>query len=349
VTLGMLAAAGAAPLLPAISTLGAVLAFALAFALSVMWFQILRGPLVRLAKVGILHVHPFGWLNAVVSNVDHWINATVAGTERAVTWSLHALMLCIATGAKLTEDAARATWQGQDWLRRHTARHAGAQTGQSIDPRLKKLEQEFRGIEAQLAQLEKAAHAQGAVGAAAPTINLAHLQHGIDRLAKQVGQLAHEVDAVEHAQAHAGAKAKPGTQAIPRTKPRAVPRTKPATRHWSDILTKLGATALVVAALGRMGLGWLRCPSLLRMGKRIGCGGFGWLEGFFATAFEAMVVLDLCKFALAAQRLARLIVPQLAGTLLVQNAVCLGGGASYPSAHDSPKTLTTITLPSAHD
>jgi hypothetical protein len=111
----------------------------------------------------------------------------------------------------------------------------------------------------------------------------------------------------------------------------------------------LGAVALVAAALGRLGLGWLRCPSLLRMGRKMGCAGFGWLEGFFATAFEALVVLDLCRFALAAQRLAKELVPQLAGTLLVQNAVCLGGGASYPSAHDSPKTLTRVTLPTAHD
>ncbi len=116
-----------------------------------------------------------------------------------------------------------------------------------------------------------------------------------------------------------------------------------------ELTVGLGAAALVATALGRIGLGWIRCPALGRIGKKIGCGGFSWLEGFFATTFEALVVLDLCRFALAAQQLARVIVPSLAGTLLVQNAVCLGGGASYPSAHDSPKVRTKLTLPSASD
>jgi hypothetical protein len=268
---GLLAAAPAAPILPAISTLGAVLAFALAFALSVMWFQILRGPLVRLAKLSILHVHPFGWLNAVVTNVDHWLNAAVEGTERAVTWSLHALMLCIGTGAKLTEDAARATWQALEWERKHTTRHVSAPVPQSISPRLKTLEKEYRGIDARLDQIEHREQAQKAVGAAAGTIDHAQLQRGIDKLAKQVGHLAHEVDALGHADTHAGAKAKPGEQAIPRTKPRAVPRTRAPSRHWTDVITKAAGAALVAFSLARLGLGWLRCGGVKKVGKRL-CG-----------------------------------------------------------------------------
>jgi hypothetical protein len=301
--------------------------------------------LIRLAAVHILHYHPFHWLAEVVTNVDKWLKSAEEGGERGMTWSLHTLMWSLSTSAKLTRDLAHATWSGLEWERRHTTRHVSAPVPQSIDPRIKTLEREYKGIEAELKQLERREQAQKAVGATAGTIDHAHLQRGIDRLAKRTGTLEHEVAGLEHAQAHAGAKARPGAVPVPRV----VPRSKPATRHWSDILTKLGAVGLVGYALARMGLSWLRCPSLLRMGKRIGCGGFGWLEGFFATAFEAMVVLDLCRFALAAQSLAKLLVPQLAGTLLVQNAVCLGGGASLPSAHDSPKTLTRVTLPSAHD
>jgi hypothetical protein len=113
-----------------------------------------------------------------------------------------------------------------------------------------------------------------------------------------------------------------------------------------ELTVGLGAVALVGAALGRLGLGWLRCPALGRVGRKIGCGGFSWLEGFFAEAFEALLVIDLCRFALAAQSLARFVVPQLGAVLLVENAVCLGGGASLPSAHDVTRVSTSITLPS---
>lgn len=115
------------------------------------------------------------------------------------------------------------------------------------------------------------------------------------------------------------------------------------------ITAGLGAVALVGTALGRMGLGWLRCPSLSRVGRRIGCGGFGIIEEFLAPAFEALVVLDLCRFALAAQRLAREFVPALGLVILTADAICLGGGASLPSAHDSKVVSTRIRLPSASD
>jgi hypothetical protein len=110
-----------------------------------------------------------------------------------------------------------------------------------------------------------------------------------------------------------------------------------------------GAAALVATAFGRLGLRWLRCPALGRVGRKIGCGGFGFLETLLAETFEAMLILDLCRMAVAMQRLAREVVPALGVFLLVENAVCLGGGASLPSAFDSPRVTTRITLPSAHD
>ena len=111
----------------------------------------------------------------------------------------------------------------------------------------------------------------------------------------------------------------------------------------------LGAVALVGTALERMGLKWLRCPALSRVGRKIGCNGFGILDELLAPAFEALVVLDLCRFALAAQRLAREFVPALAAVILTADAICLGGGASLPSAHDSPRLNLKIKLPSASD
>lgn len=111
----------------------------------------------------------------------------------------------------------------------------------------------------------------------------------------------------------------------------------------------VAAVATLDLTLRRAGMHWLRCPSLNRLGRKIGCNGFANLEAFLSPAVEALIVLDLCRFALAAQGVARTIVPQLGPVLLVENAVCLGGGGSLPSAHDSPSVRTSITLPTAHD
>lgn len=254
-----------------IGYLGSLLLFCLAVALTVLWVQILRGPLIRLATVSVLRVHPFGWLNTVVNNVDRWLKAAEEGGERGMTWSLHSLMWTFSTTAKLLADLAEASYHLRNRVVHNETHHVGANTGQSISPRLKTLEREYRGIDARLDDVEKRERVQRGVGAAAGTADHAQLQRGIDRLNKRVGHLAHELDAVEHAQAHAGAKAKPGTQAIPRTVPRVVPRARPATRHWTDVLTKLGAAALVGYALARMGLSWLRCGNVRRAGKTL-CG-----------------------------------------------------------------------------
>ncbi len=114
-----------------------------------------------------------------------------------------------------------------------------------------------------------------------------------------------------------------------------------------ELTVGLGAVALVTAALVRMGFKWVKCDSAKSLSRKLTCSHFAFLEGFFAEAFEALLVLDLCRFALAAQKLARFVVPQLGAVLLVENAVCLGGGATLPSAHDVTRVSTSITLPSA--
>lgn len=133
-----------------------------------------------------------------------------------------------------------------------------------------------------------------------------------------------------------------------------VGQTPSSIRRFGHRLTRLermtvglGAVALVAGAMRRMGLGWLRCAPLSRVGRKIGCGGFGVLEEFLSPAFEALLVADLCRFALLTQSVVREIVPELGVFLLVQNAVCLGGGASLPSAADKVSVHTKITLPSA--
>ncbi len=257
--------------IPAFSTLGAVLAFILAVALTVMWVQILRGPLVRLAGTHFLGVHPFGFLTSVVSNVDGWLSAAEKGTERAVVWSFHTTMAAFSTTAKLTEDLALATWQGLHGQARHFTKHTGAAEAQSVSPRVKALEREYKGIDQRLDRVERREQAQRAAGAAAGTIDHATLQRGIDRLAKREAAIEREIHGIEHVQSHAGAKAIPGSTAIPRTVPRVVPRSKGAAHHWTDVMTKVAAAGLVATALTRLGLKWVRCPNVGRLGRFL-CG-----------------------------------------------------------------------------
>jgi hypothetical protein len=120
-------------------------------------------------------------------------------------------------------------------------------------------------------------------------------------------------------------------------------------KRLEKLLTIPGAIALTTMALTHMGLGWLKCDSLRRLGKGIGCTGFAALEELLAPAVEAVTILELCNYALAAQRLARVVVPQMGVLLLTADALCLGGGASLPSARDAQIISTKISLPSAVD
>ena len=51
----------------------------------------------------------------------------------------------------------------------------------------------------------------------------------------------------------------------------------------------------VAWALSRLGLGFLRCQSVGRLGKRIGCNGFKALEELLFGVIDALVIADLCQ------------------------------------------------------
>lgn len=263
----------AAPAVPAagalVSLFFSVIYFLVATAVVVLWVQIGRKPLVKVANVSILTHHPFHFVGTVVSNVDHWLDSTQKGSERAMTWSLHALMWSISLGYQMTLDLARATYDLRNRMMHLTTSHVGAQTGQSISPRLKRLEQEYKGIEAGLKDLKRREAAKRSTGAAAGAQDWKQLRHGIDRLTREVGQITRELHGIEHGQTHAGAKARPGTHAIPQTAPRVVPRTRAPAHHWTDILTKASAAALVSYALARWGASWLKCRNWRTIGNRL--------------------------------------------------------------------------------
>jgi len=102
-----------------------------------------------------------------------------------------------------------------------------------------------------------------------------------------------------------------------------------------------GAVAL---ALSRLGLGWLRCNSLSRLGKRIGCGGFAALEDLLFGAVTALAVTDICEFANVAMGTAELIRPALLELVDVEDAlVGCHGATGAPPLEPSRLRLPTNT------
>lgn len=100
----------------------------------------------------------------------------------------------------------------------------------------------------------------------------------------------------------------------------------------------VGAVAI---ALARLGLGWLRCPSLGKLGKRIGCGGFGLLDELFAASFVAFAAADICTFANVAMGTAELLRPALLELVDVEDALVGCHGATGVR----PLHTTALRLP----
>lgn len=294
-----------------------------AWAATIGWlFTSLAGQLRRVSiHTRLIDWEPFGpvadFLESLDRNVREALNYAALKSEKGAVWLFAQAWHQLRWLGREIGDLADTVAHAFDRTIRVDVPHA---VRAALAPTLRAV----HGIDRKLGRLEALEHALAK-----------RLQHGIDRLDRAVTKT------LPHAIAHVGARVGITARQIRRL----ARRVARAERH----LGVAAMTAAVAIALGRLGLRWIRCPALGRIGRRIGCGGFGVLEEFLAVTFEALLVLDLCRYALAAQRLARLVVPQLGAVLLVKNAVCLGGGASYPTAHDSPPTLTKITPPSAHD
>lgn len=112
----------------------------------------------------------------------------------------------------------------------------------------------------------------------------------------------------------------------------------------ANLEKRLGAAAfagLVVAALARLGLGWLRCPSFMRLGRRIGCGGFALLEDLLFGVVEGFAVVDLCRFAGLVTAVAEEIRPVLMEFVDVEEALVGCHGATKPP----PLSIPRMSLP----
>lgn len=339
--------AAAAPELPALGELLAAALTALAWVtcLGVLWLyrRSLKAVILGFAHLidvgiptGVHTIHPLrgvaNWVRAQAENIDHYISEGAVKSEWASRKLLHAFA------------------QIQIWLAHEIAGVARDAYNAVV------------ALGSRINDLEHAAAAKvssGVVGLIHKIVNTSvgfvrkEFNRSFHSHSQRLGRLEHQV----------GARTRPGFEsgaiAVPRPATNVAGRLGRIEHDVHAQAKTLGRLKWLIAlggmtAFGRVffkhfKLGWLRCNNVGRVGRSICLLPTALVTSLFADALEAMVILDLCRFAVAAQALARKVVPVLGVFLLVEDAVCLGGGATLPSAHDSPAITTKIALPSAHD
>jgi hypothetical protein len=119
----------------------------------------------------------------------------------------------------------------------------------------------------------------------------------------------------------------------------AIGRTAKQARAHARRLARLEAllgtaalTAAVAVALNRLGLRWLRCSSLNRIGRRVGCAPWRMLEDVFMGTFTVLVASDLCRWTALMTTAAEQARPLFLELVDVENALvgCHGNTAPAP-------------------
>lgn len=279
---------GAVPL-----TLGALLAFAVAYGLSHGWKATFGALLERLATLriplpAVADIHPFGFVGTANKAIERWLGDAQRYAERGVVWGINnavELPLLIA-GSMVAVGAA--IFELGEWTTTLVRRHIDAHHERVTSSQLLRLEARERGLEQRLGRLE---HARRGIGAAAGANDWAHIER---ELAKVRGRVAELEDQVA-----------PRSATRPGVRVKTLPRTHARSNHWQEVMTKPAAIALVLEATGALGFRFLKCKAWQGAGRRVGCGIGSLLEALLATAFDALVVSDLCLVVTGMTRAAR--------------------------------------------
>lgn len=267
-------------MIPEAIDLGAILVLILAFIVSLGFLYAYRATMKPLL-LGIAdlmdkvvvpiprhHVHILGdlaaWVRSAALTIDHALGALVLDTEKGV----------VILWRGLTKQV--------EWLGKLLAELA-----ETIEARLRALA--LGTIPHQLGQLRRALTRQlaalaAAVAAAetAAEVELARLRRGIDRTAKRIeGAIAGGLAALRERVGNLERAARGELARV---------------RHLEGKLTAIGAAALVGAALARLGLGWVRCPRVAKVGKQA-CGmDYGLLESLLADTLIIAGTISLVEF-----------------------------------------------------
>jgi len=214
-------------------------------------------------------VKPFGtlaaWLRSAAAAIDHALAQIALDAEGGVVMLWHGL-------------AQQVQWLGQ----------VIGDGFEIVERRLQRLvlstiPAQFGTLRRQLAHTIGVLRAAVASGAAAVELELARLRRGIDRTAARLERVI-----AAKAAAVAGRVGQ-----LERTTRGELTRL----RRIEGTLTKAGAAALVGVALARLGLGWLRCPRVAKLGKRA-CGmDASLLDSLLADTLVIAGTVSLIEFA----------------------------------------------------
>lgn len=189
-------------------------------------------------------------------------------------------------------------------------------------------------VETQVEVLDK--HARG---------ELATLEGQVEALGQRVESIARAgtTKVIEKAGAAASAVEQPVATTFPRigniTDDLAWIRSK--VRQFSRTLSVAGIVAIIGATIFKeFRLGWLRCPSVGKIGRGI-CGAEGLLTTIFADAITAFAITDMCRFAGGITAAAEGIRPLMLGFVDFENALIHCPSADYPK--DIPHFLSSPT------
>lgn len=324
--------------MPAIVVLGLVLRFGVAFALRWLWIITVGAVLGWLAgkflSVNIGRVHPLAGIGrgiiAVNRDVTNALDRATLASEAAAT------QLFLAVGHQLERAGAELAGfavavvasvtgvvvQVPKTAEKIAKATVGAAVVGLLADTVRKLTVAVQGIGRRVGTLERSWRTQ-----------LSTFARGIDRIrSRTIPAIRTTVGRV--------------TARVGRLERRVASRS-----WWQTHIRAIAGTAAFAAAVGvalrRMGLNWLRCPSLGRVGRKVGCGGFAFLEALMFLPLVAIGLREMCSLVKPIQQVALAFEPLLIAFVSeVQGFVC-GGREAAPTAMEDSDFQYVTRLPSA--
>jgi hypothetical protein len=236
-----------APLAPAgawaVAALSACIVFVVCSGLSAAWAKSFGAFLQWLGNLGIsfsakivrVNVHPFGYAHTIDRKVRNYLWSAQAGSERAMVYALNQsatfFWMAIDTTARLAEDV----YDGMSALWHHATKTVPKTIAQV---NLKPLQRQIAHERARVASLTRTINA-----------DLAQLRHRVAAIAGDVAIPFPRIGRIEREAANQAKRLK----------------------KLEKLLGAAGAAGLVLVALRKLKLTWIRCPNVGRFGRHL-CG-----------------------------------------------------------------------------
>jgi hypothetical protein len=243
---------------------------------------------------------PGKWLQSKIESaaqrVTHWVGQAAVGSERRMADAFHASGNILDSIGHEIEAQAIAYWEGVRWIG-HVS-----WVGLKAADRAASNAEHWLAVKAHLRAVDRTerAHAK-----AIRHSNTGPIAAGTHTITRPIAARTTWIDTHEL----------PNTRARVREHGHAIPRDRTAARTREGALTEglstlwdhvrgldrrvvgLGAVALVVTALGRVGAGWVRCSNVRNVGRRL-CGmNPTQLESLLAGTLAIVGTISIVQFA----------------------------------------------------